>query len=134
MSQILVLSSLLIVLSIIGLLLILIPISFYYVYLVNKYLFIYKWHPNNTDSGKTPSLFEKLQNIASFILHYSVGGGYNKSLKLFDEVYFINDAENKDDFFLSFKITIKKMTYIMHKMILVILILILLLIVLAIIS
>lgn len=134
MSQILVLFSLLIVLSIIGLLLILIPISFYYVYLVNKYLFVYKWHSNNTDSEKTLSLFEKLQDIASFILYYSIGGGYNKSLKLFDEVYFINDDENKDDFFISFKFTIKKLTFIMHKIILAILLLILLLIVLAIIS
>jgi hypothetical protein len=130
----LILSSLLIILSIIGLLLILIPISFYYVYLVNKYLFVYKWHSNNTDSKKTPSLFEKLQNIASFILHYSIGGGYKESLKLFDDVCFINDGENKDEFFLSFKFTIKKLTFIIHKIILIILILILLLIILAIIS
>ena len=128
------LSSLLIVLSIIGLSIILIPISFYYVYLVNKYLFIYKWHSKNTDSKKTLSLFEKLKDIESFILYYSIGGGYKESLKLFDDIYFINDDKNKDDFFLSFKFTIKKLTFIMHKIILVILILILLLIILAIIS
>ena len=124
----------LMVLSIIGLSFILILISFYNFYLIFRYLYVYKWHSNNADSKNDLSLFEKLKDIASFFLHSSIGGSYNESLKLFDEIYFINNDENKDDFFLSFKSTTKKLTFIMHKIVLVILILTSLLIVLAIVS
>ena len=121
------------IVSIILSLIILIPISFYNVYLMFKYLSIKNAHSDNIDSDKTQSFIKKVQSVISLMVYYSIGGGYGESIKLFDDIYFI-DNDDENDLFIQYKSTTRKLTSIMHKITAIIVLLILLLIALAMIS
>ena len=122
------------IVSIILSLIILVPISFYNFYLMFKYLYIKNAHSDNIDSDKTQSLIKKVQSVISLILYYSIGDGYGESIKLFNDIYFIDNDDDKDDLFKQHKSTTRKLTSIIHKIMAIIVLLILLLIALAMIS
>ena len=123
----------LLIVSITLLLIILISISFYNFYLLFKYLFIKDAHSDSIHPNKTQSFIKKVQSVISLMVYYSIGGGYGESIKLFDDIYFI-DNDDENDLFIQYKSTTRKLTSIMHKITAIIVLLILLLIALAMIS
>lgn len=124
----------LLIVSITLLLIILISISFYNFYLLFKYLFIKDAHSDSIHPNKTQSFIKKVQSVISLMVYYSIGGGYGESIKLFNDIYFSDSDDDKDDLFIQYKSTTRRLTSIMHKVTAIIVLLILLLIALAMVS